>query len=146
MKKENYDFNNAKIGTKITFNDGDVVVKIGETYENACRVIHVINESYIRNIVKIEEPQYKTVFIDSAYILKDEEREYLVSIIKPFKDRIIFISKESRTSGQELIHIKLKDDFIKLPYFNKDSMYKNMEVNKAYTLADLGLDRRNKIC
>lgn len=32
-----------------------------------------------------------------------------------------------------------KDDNIPLPYFHKDKMYKGMELNKEYTLQELGL-------
>ena len=143
MKKEDYDFNNAPIGTKLTFSDGTVVVKDGATsYESEDRVIDKINDSRVYDIVKIEEPAYKNIYTDSHYILEDEEREYLASVIKPFKNSVHSIAKEDAIRGQERISIYLKDGgSIRFPSFNKSSMYKNMETYKLYKLDELDLKK-----
>lgn len=75
-------------------------------------------------------------------ILDKEEREYLSNIIKPFRDNVTDIEKfeNYRDRQKEYITIYIKNDFaINLPNFKKNTMYKNMEINKAYTLEELEL-------
>ena len=78
-------------------------------------------------------------------ILTDKEKDYLSAVIKPFRNRVINIKKESGYSI-ECIKITLNplkvmtaDDIVYLPNFIKWSMYKGMEANKDYTLEELGL-------
>lgn len=72
-------------------------------------------------------------------ILDEKEREYLSSIIKPFKNKVEYIEKHSTISG-EYIEIELSNfEDICLPYFNRNTMYKNMEVHRRYSLKELGL-------
>lgn len=70
-------------------------------------------------------------------ILTDEEREYLRSVIKPFRNDVRYISKAG--FGEEYIHIKLDGDIVLLPYFEKGTMYKGMKARKEYSLEELGL-------
>ena len=76
-------------------------------------------------------------------ILYDVEREYLSAFIKPFSDIVTSVNKFD--SGKyEYIAIKYRsiDEYIgtvRLPSFKKDTMYKGMEVNKHYSLEELGL-------
>lgn len=70
-------------------------------------------------------------------ILDDKEKEYLSSVIKPFRNKVVSISKNKCVDAY--IVIKLKDDDICLPYFNSKSMYCGMKINKKYTLEELGL-------
>ena len=73
-------------------------------------------------------------------ILDDIERRYLSNVIKPFRDRIEYIIKNSAYSPVEWITIKYKDGgATNLPLFEKGTMYKDMEANKEYTLEELGL-------
>lgn len=75
-------------------------------------------------------------------ILDDVEKAYLSAVIKPFRKDIEYIEKfKSNYVGKEYIYIVMKkdDDYCKLPRFFKGTMYKGMEVNKNYTLEDLGL-------
>lgn len=75
-------------------------------------------------------------------ILTAKEKEYLSNIIKPFRGRVTNIKKfeNYRDRQKEYITIYIKNDFeINLPNFEKNTMYKNMEINKAYTLEELGL-------
>ena len=76
-------------------------------------------------------------------ILCEEERKYLSGVIRPFRDKIKFIRKNC-IYGQEYINVvynsKFKDDTnFCLPLFETNTMYKGMELNKEYTLEDLGL-------
>lgn len=74
-------------------------------------------------------------------ILDDEEKEYLKAVIKPFKNKISYIKKESSLNRNfEYIKFSTENDYTILPKFKFGTMYKNMKNNKAYTLEDLGLD------
>ena len=76
-------------------------------------------------------------------ILDEEERKYLRCVIRPFKDRIISITKVESSKYERIniiyTNIQLVRKEIKLPLFEKDKMYKGMELNKKYTLKELGL-------
>ena len=83
--------------------------------------------------------------LEEELILNEKEKEYLSLVIKPFRDRVINIKKESGYSI-ECIKITLNplkvmtaDDISYLPNFIKGSMYKGMETDKAYTIDELGL-------
>ena len=78
-------------------------------------------------------------------ILDDVEKEYLSAVIKPFRKHIINIRK-IQNYRYEFIEIMIyrtdegvSCEVISLPYFNKGKMYKGMEINKQYTLEELGL-------
>ena len=81
-------------------------------------------------------------------ILSKKEKEYLGAVIKPFRDRVVYIRKVEAGECNQFISIKVKrydydeedsHEYIDLPYFREDTMYKNMEVGKDYTLKELGL-------
>lgn len=81
-------------------------------------------------------------------ILTKDEKEYLSAVIKPFRDRIIYIKKTIVFDGYgvdyaECISIILKykdeEDITELPIFEEYSLYKGMEAEKEYTLEELGL-------
>lgn len=78
-------------------------------------------------------------------ILDEVEKKYLWNIVKPFKDRVAGIIKRSYCNYE---HIRIKgrsifDDYnyfiTELPDFKKGSMYQNMEIDREYTLKELGL-------
>lgn len=74
-------------------------------------------------------------------ILDDIEKEYLSAVIKPFRKRIKSIKKIGYPSNSAFISIAMdKCEHIFLPVFELNSgMYKRMEINKVYTLKELGL-------
>ena len=75
-------------------------------------------------------------------ILDNVEKRYLEGMLRPFKDKVEFIKKDQNNYGK-WIHFNLKEDWFCLPYFEKDSMYKGMELEKEYTLK-LGLFQDEK--
>lgn len=79
-------------------------------------------------------------FIQKREILDDTEKRYLKAVIRPFKDKIENISKETTSRGACYIYINLGDDGAALPYFKKGTMYNGMEDDKEYTLKELELD------
>ena len=81
-------------------------------------------------------------------ILTDREKKYLSAVIKPFRDRVVYICKVEGDECSQFISIKAKkydydeensNEYIDLPYFREDTMYANMEVGKEYNLEELGL-------
>lgn len=91
-------------------------------------------------VLKVErQVNYETIY-EYKEILDKEEKEYLRNVIKPFRNKVSYIARCSTfESDQQYISIKLSDDIICLPYFKKDTMYKGMEVERKYTLEELGL-------
>lgn len=78
-------------------------------------------------------------------ILDEVEKEYLSGIIKPWKEKVKFIAKyETYDSKYQFIHITYLDteismEYIELPSFKPNTMYRGMELDKEYTLKELGL-------
>lgn len=74
-------------------------------------------------------------------ILDNVEKRYLSAVIRPFRKRVDSIMKISDPLGydKEYIFIKLDEDFFSLPYFTAGTMYQGMELERAYTLEELGL-------
>nr|DAV20231.1 MAG TPA: hypothetical protein [Caudoviricetes sp.] len=74
-------------------------------------------------------------------ILDKAEKRYLENVLRPFKDKVEFIRKVCEYSkSQDYIHIGIKNDFdIDFPNFQQGTMYKGMELNKEYTIEELGL-------
>ncbi len=148
--------------TKSDLKDGDIV-----TYRNGNKRIVIsgklIDENgmgtkYLRSyddqikdkngcrnldIVKVERPvKYETVFERKEEILDKTEKEYLANVIRPFRHKIKTIEKTTRIGDSSLCYLNIlleNNDMANLPDFKKNSMYKGMEVNKEYTLKELGL-------
>lgn len=94
------------------------------------------------DIVKVERTvKYETVFERKEEILDEVEKKYLTEVIRPFRKRIQFIQKKKeKTEINPYIRIVCEDnDNLVFPYITDNSMYKGMEVNKKYTLKELGL-------
>lgn len=79
------------------------------------------------------------------HILTEKEKEYLLSIIRPFRNRVEYISKyDYYRSKYEYIKIKYNEIYdapfsIILPCFEKGTMYTGMIKDKAYSLNELSL-------
>lgn len=92
-------------------------------------LVELLNGSF-----KIEKP-----------ILNQKEKEYLSNVIKPFKDRVFGIVKQPQyVNDYEYITIMIKEESgdhfnMSLPCFKVGTMYKGMELNKKYTLEELGI-------
>ncbi len=87
-----------------------------------------------------------TIEIPQPHILDKQEHDYLRAVCKPYK--VEYIKKTETSLGSQFIEIVVKSSIYcdltegwSLPYFKLNSMYKNMEVNKKYTIEDLELDK-----
>ena len=139
----------SPIGTKVFFESNNVLLKINEdVYEDEKfyrsneylkGLKDNVRDCILGKIIKIEEPTYKTVY-ETKEILDDIEKEYLRNIIKPFRDKVVFISKVT-CEDEECISIIMRPEYdsFSLPYFKKGTMYKGMNKRRDYSLKELGL-------
>ena len=80
-------------------------------------------------------------------ILDEKEKEYLKAVIKPFRNRVKTIERIKNKEWERIVvFYKDYDDtrdhvrsYMSLPMFEAGTMYKGMELNKEYTLEELGL-------
>ena len=77
-------------------------------------------------------------------ILNEAEREYLSSVIKPYKNNVTCITKVKDEYKENMRYIRIKvrsvgTEYINLPWFKENTMYKGMKDLKDYTLEELGL-------
>ena len=73
-------------------------------------------------------------------ILTDSKREYLSAVIKPFRKKVMDAVKTQYSGGKQSIRIRIcAGDYVELPLFNNNTMYKGMDVGKYYTPEELGL-------
>lgn len=118
---------------KVTRTDlGDIVVR----YSADLKIVEKGN-GFGFNLLVLQRWNYEEC---KRPILDKKEKEYLSAVVKPFKERVEYIIK--RTSGykNEYISIQIKNDVaIQYPNFNKNTMYKGMEIGIEYTLEELGL-------
>lgn len=133
--KDKYDL------TKLTFkiegeNNPSQVFKILDGTNVVFEKPILLNRAHLSLFLSWLEQEYKPPILD------DVEKAYLSAVIKPFRKDIKYIVKFKRYSNKkEYIYMTMKkdDDYCTLPVFEKGKMYKGMELDKAYTLEELGL-------
>ena len=77
-------------------------------------------------------------------ILNEKEKKYLNDVISPFKEKVISISKTNFHDNYFIVisvNGKSRGSFSNhtLPIFDEQDSYIGMELNKGYTLEELGL-------
>ena len=76
-------------------------------------------------------------------ILDDVEKKYLSAVIKPFREKVSYISKLEKAYPETDQFIKItliNGEYVCLPYFTRKSrMYIGMKQWRHYTLQELGL-------
>ena len=76
-------------------------------------------------------------------ILDNIEKKYLSAVIKPFRSKVYAIVKYDCGDDYYYIQIMVKQhvyfEYIDLPEFKKETMYKGMELKKEYTVDQLEL-------
>ncbi len=126
-----------------------------KTKEVKNKVTKIVTSSDMefKEVLKIERIGQKgwyTVYKKELEILDEKEKEYLSAVIKPFKNRVESIIKRKDNTEiykfnkeTEFILIMIKDAFnIVLPNFKAKTMYKNMKLEKEYSLKKLGLEEK----
>lgn len=76
-------------------------------------------------------------------ILDDVEKEYLSAVIKPFRNRVQYIEKADHLYCEPYYYICIRFNDgnydMNFPFFDESHMYKCMEINRPYTLEELGI-------
>lgn len=103
-------------------------VEANVTKNNLQKAIQAFNEQYCKE-----------------QILDDIEKEYLENVLRPLKVKDIEITKIEYINNTAFISISYRNilnnelDTINLPTFEKNNMYKNMELDRGYNLKELEL-------
>lgn len=108
---------------------------------------NIVNQSGCRVLFTVDFDDIKNEHWEeyNEDILDKEEKQYLESILKPYKDRVDFVIKQGIGDYYEriVINVSVKNksykNYIALPYFDKGTMYKGIEIDKKYTVNELGL-------
>lgn len=138
LNKEKYNLRQIDISTKTK--DGKILF-----FELKIRGKTIYQQTYPYGVFTCEAMESMIGWLEEEYdpkILTDKETAYLSAVIKPFREDVECIEKiECYSDEKEYIYITMKKDYdyCELPAFEKGTMYKGMEVNKAYTLEELGL-------
>ena len=128
-------------------NDGNLYVYEGKPkkeesswYSDGCSLFFQFNHLFSAIKWKDEEP---TLISDiyNPQVLDNAEREYLKTVLKPFHDRVKYVEKvhDYPTDSMEYLFIQLHDGKLEFPDFDSGEMYCGMELNKRYTLDELGI-------
>ena len=72
-------------------------------------------------------------------ILDEAERRYLSAVIRPFRDRVMAITKVNDIESDYIIIFMDSNENICLPDFQTGTMYKGMKKGHDYTPEELGL-------
>ena len=118
--------------------------KTEEVKNKVTRIVTDSNKEF-KEVLKIERigtNGWYTVYEKETEILDEKEKEYLNNLIKPFKNEVKYITKNAFNDNSYFINISchsITNNFC-LPNFKKDKMYKNMELEKRYTLKELGME------
>lgn len=137
MQKAGYSFNNIQVYKNYSNDKSwDYGIKI---YKNSMK-IHVKGSDPVDALTRWLDEEYIEPILD------DKERKYLSDVIRPFRDRIVFVTKVYHCGGNEQIIIGIKSAVnsgavtgIEFPYFKEGSMYKGMKCGTDYTIAELML-------
>lgn len=134
-----------KDGDKCTLRNGQVVFvdkTSNYSFERIDEQLSYFNDDV--SIVKVERPvKYETMFERKEEILDETEKRYLANVIRPWRDIVDYIVKlrsvEQNEIKEYIVIFTVENDKIVFPEFKADTMYKEMEVNKKYSLKELGL-------
>ncbi len=134
LEKEVYidsvNYHNLYVNNEVFRRNVSFSVLSNEISDEELILLKKMQENYrVKLTLEIEKP-----------ILDDVERKYLSNVVIPFRDRVRYINKEKFSDLQEHIAIYYDGDRIMmLSTFKKGTMYKGMELNRKYTLEELGL-------
>ena len=129
-EKFKIELNGTVLSENLFFTDYGLFI-VGKAECKAALLNSLLNGKY--KVVKIPRP-----------ILTEEEKEYLSYVTRPFKDKVESIHKGRKYfygTDSECIEIKFYDcgAIMCFPPFKQNSMYKGMEIDKEYTMEELGL-------
>lgn len=143
-------------GSLYAYSDKPIKSKILKAWDYKSPVFVRINELFEGMFESIKWEDDEPTRISDIYnpqILDDVERKYLKNVLKPFHDEVEYVVKSARhlrrdgTYDNEYLSIEFQDGNFTFPDFDSGKMYTGMELNKKYTLKELGItykDGENK--
>ena len=99
------------------------------------------NKASFHTLCNLLNGKYEVIKLPKS-ILTKQERNYLSSVVKPFREKILHISKLTGKNGEYIcidIRFDREEDSILLTKFATGTLYKGMEIGKEYSVKDLGL-------
>lgn len=140
LNKEKY----AKEIVEIAINNGTIALKDNKPI--SCSKIKCIDCEQnvpgcgcsMKKLTEWANSEYK------EHVLTKEEKEYLSSVIKPFRKFVVYIEKIKYIDGWEKIifysqNLKSWECMTNLPPFQSGTRFKGMKLNRQYKLEELGL-------
>ena len=118
-----------------------------ETNDLTCCVIDLFHNGKCPDNCKVCK-QNAIEWLLSEYkepVLNEVEREYLKAVIRPFRKIIVTVSKHRLNNDLEYIAIRVKslkedeEENMCFTAFKIGTVYKGMELDKEYSLEELGL-------
>ena len=89
---------------------------------------------YTTDILEWMAQEYKEEILDYA------EKKYLSEVIRPFREEVNGIKKQTDSLRyRDFIRIQVGDDYLTFPQFAKGTKYKGLEYDKTYKPEELGL-------
>lgn len=144
--------NDLKKGDILTFRNGNKGIWDGEKaitgvcsalqkYQISKDLTNTGNCGEDLDIIKVERVNVSKVLYErKKEILDEAEKKYLSQVIRPFRKKVKCIELKYYDSERIYMKIYLKEnDAMSLPNFKKGTMYKDMELDREYTLKELGL-------
>ena len=141
MTKEQWDTNRSSLCKLFSQN----------SCENCIFQWAVCSDSLLKNAWINNKDLYSDKFLDQEVeieapdILDEAEKRYLRAVIRPFRNKIIYIKKVKHDNDKYFISINTSseitssgDEKILFPFF-QNGMYIGMEDDKEYTLEELNL-------
>lgn len=137
LNKEKYNLRQMDISTKTK--DGKILF-----YELKIRGKTIHQQSYPYGVFLCEVMEYMLSWLEEEYvpdILTDKEKDYLSSVIKPFREEVKSIKKIDIEKDEQQLQLQIPNALVIMdfPLFKKGAMYRGMEEGREYTLEELGL-------
>ena len=141
MENEKLDI---QVGDKITYKHKAMEVENTEIVYELGRISTLLFEIKEGNmeILKIERPKYEVVE-ENKELLIEEEKEFLKQVLRFIDIKILSINiYKQEISNKKEIHFNQNEDGSGLGYwyYIKNSYFNGLEINKVYTLKELGLE------
>lgn len=118
--------------------------EILEACDNGKLRAFILDKACVDLYVLYSEKNMVKWLYEEHTILADKERKYLSQFIEPFKNSVISITKRNYSDRYEHLEFITTEPYggrlnFTLPLFREGTMYKAMELHKAYTPEELGL-------
>lgn len=106
-------------------------------YDGEYFLFCTIHVPIFQNVTCVDKEPISLERIVHPQILDDAEKRYLSAVIRPFRNDVTEICKNG---GKEFEYIRFNGrKYFFLPSFYAGTMYKGMELDRWYTLEELGL-------